>query len=103
MEQTGKSYNSHFATIREWAIEDSQKPKKTDSRHSAKNQRIFRGEQTPDDIDIAELQMKSLEKQLPSDKEVEAFRVSLQTDYPDFTPEQHECFVESFRNGTWRK
>ncbi len=105
LETSGKSYNNHFAKIREWAKEDAQKQKKTDSRHPVGNQRQFRGEQMPghdDDLIIGPFN-KDKPKQLPSDEEVEEFRSKMQTEYPDFTPEQHECFVESFRNGTWKK
>ena len=108
METSGKSYNNHLAKIREWAMEDAQKQKKTDSRHSVGNQQTFRGEQRPDNDDDALIgpfnnEKPKKTKKLPTDEEVEDFRAKMQTDYPDFTPEQHECFVESFKNGNWSK
>lgn len=98
MKGTGKSYDSHFAMIRKWAMEDKAKSKST-------NNGSFRGSQVVDNFDdIYEVGGPDQEpKQLPTEEEVEAFRKKIETEYADYLPEQRESFVESFRKGNWKK
>lgn len=66
MKGTGKSYDSHFAMIRKWAMEDKAKSKST-------NKCSFRGSQVVDNFDdIYEVGGPDQEpKQLPTEEEVE--------------------------------
>ena len=68
MKGTGKSYDSHFAMIRKWAMEDKAKSKST-------NNGSFRGSQVVDNFDdIYEVGGPDQEpKQLPTEEEAEAF------------------------------
>ena len=104
MKQKGKSYDSHFATIMEWAKEDAENPKKTDSDRFTRNERSFRGEQDKqsvfDDLCVnSSIGMES--KRLPTDEEVEAFKAKIDAEHPDFSLTRRESMVESFRNRTW--